>query len=256
MSPKLENIVSEGKKIIYTGPMCASKSLQLVHHYKQLQALSQTIYAFVHAKNDSDTPCIVSRLNGETSKVSVPAISVNNSSELLSKVESELKRYSGVTSESHFKMGVRLIDSLRHQNKLVEVRGSLRWNPQFYVIIDELNFFDSGIKKAIERMSYWGVNVFAGGLEHDYRKELFTLEGGVTVSEIAGIADSHRKLTALCQYEVLPGIYCGEEAEYTMRFRDEAHTEPSHYGDELIIPNKKLYVPVCRMHHVVPGKFD
>ncbi|MEK6816259.1 MAG: hypothetical protein AABY09_01485, partial [Nanoarchaeota archaeon] len=173
-----------------------------------------------------------------------------------SKVESELKRYSGVTSESHFKMGVRLIDSLRHQNKLVEVRGSLRWNPQFYVIIDELNFFDSGIKKAIERMSYWGVNVFAGGLEHDYRKELFTLEGGVTVSEIAGIADSHRKLTALCQYEVLPGIYCGEEAEYTMRFRDEAHTEPSHYGDELIIPNKKLYVPVCRMHHVVPGKFD
>lgn len=252
----LENRVIEGTKVLYTGPMCASKSLQLIHAYGQLTSIKQEVYPFVHASNDSMKSEIVSRLKGTEGEISIPASKVRNSMEILFAMDEMIWSYLGRYPYQSFSWNQSIINQLKENDKLVSVKGMLRWNPQIYVLIDEINFFDGNIKEVIQKLSYYGVNVIAGGLEHDFRKELFTLSDNVTVSDIAGISDEHIKLNARCQYQVKNGIFCGDKAIYTQRFRDVAHMEPSHYSDELIISDKRLYVPVCREHHYVPGKFN
>jgi thymidine kinase len=255
MSFDLESRLYEGFKVIFTGPMCASKSLQLIHVNGQLTSIGQEVYPFVHKLNFADNPEIVSRLKGSRNEhIAIKATEVACSGDLLSIVEESLVKTMDVGLQN-FVWDQSLVSYLKSKNKMVEVNGKIRWNPQKYVLIDELNFFDEGIKEAIQKLSYWGVNVFAGGLEHDFRRELFVLDGGTTISEIAGVMDEHYKLTARCQYEVSKGVFCGEVARYTLRFRDLEHKEPAHYNDELIVNDKRLYIPVCREHHFVPGKF-
>lgn len=103
------------------------------------------------------------------------------------------------------------------------------------VMIDAVNFFPkSKIKRVIDKLLSWGIDVYVNGLLYDYRRKEF---GGTL--ELLRKADEKIRLYAVC-------VKCGGKA---------AHTERVKGGLKQKISTKKAeYIPVCsRCHQVFKG---
>ena len=108
------------------------------------------------------------------------------------------------------------------------------------VIIDEAQFFDSGIASVVETIADMGIRVIVGGLDRDFRGDPFG-----PMPQLLALAENVTKLTAIC-------VVCGESATRTQRI---VNGKPANYNDDLILVGaKESYEPRCRIHHEVPGK--
>jgi thymidine kinase len=108
------------------------------------------------------------------------------------------------------------------------------------VVIDEAQFFDSGIIKVAEKLADRGVRVIIGGLDRDFRGEPFG-----PMPELLARAEFVTKLTAICVKSGLP-------ATRTQRI---INGKPADFNDPTILVGaQESYEPRARQFHEVPGK--
>ena len=109
------------------------------------------------------------------------------------------------------------------------------------VIIDEVQFFDSGIVAVISRLRQENRNVIAAGLDTDFRGKPFG-----PIPELLAMAEEVIKLKAVC-------AVCNEwNATRTQRLLKNG--EPAPYSDPLIkVGALDSYQARCIAHHEVPG---
>lgn len=114
------------------------------------------------------------------------------------------------------------------------------------VAIDEIQFFNKGIEKVVEKLLSKNKNVIVAGLDLDFRGEPFGM-----MPYLLSVADEVIKLRAICSYPK-----CNASGSRTQRL---INGKPANYKSPLILiedyDNKKeTYEPRCVMHHKVPGK--
>ena len=106
----------------------------------------------------------------------------------------------------------------------------------------EVQFFDMGLVKVIDKLAKNGVRVIVAGLDSDFRGEPFPV-----MAELLARAEDVTKLHAICQV-------CGNLASRTQRL---INGKPANYNDPIIlIGAKEQYEARCRHCHVVLGKDD
>jgi thymidine kinase len=116
-----------------------------------------------------------------------------------------------------------------------------------YVAIDEAQFFDEGIIKAVDQLLDRNIKVLVAGLPLDFRGVPF---GSMPI--LLAKADNIIKLTAICTEVLEDGKKCGVEATKTQRI---LNGKPANYTDPIIlIGAAENYAARCPNHHVVPGK--
>ena len=110
--------------------------------------------------------------------------------------------------------------------------------PDVQVIgIEEVQFFDEAVVGFCQRMADKGVQVFAAGLDQDFRGLPFTF-----MPQLMALADNVLKLHAICKV-------CGEEASRTQRLVDG---QPAAYDDPLVLVGAdESYEARCRRCHKV-----
>lgn len=110
------------------------------------------------------------------------------------------------------------------------------------VIIDEVQFFDSGIIAVISRLRKENRNVIAAGLDTDFRGKPFG-----PIPELLALAEEVIKLKAVC-------AICNEwNATRTQRLLKNG--KPAPYSDPLIkVGAHDSYQARCIAHHEVPGE--
>ncbi|MFC1741672.1 thymidine kinase [Nanoarchaeota archaeon] len=226
--------------VFHYGCMASEKSLALIQEYRKSSSVGEVCLCFVPKKNE-DPKHIVSRfMAGEESvnsdEIKIPAIAVKDSAELHEYVR----------------------DYVNKTYAMARAKGLVVSRLRINVLIDEVQLFDDGIKKVIERIAHNGIHVVCAGLDLDFRGDPFPLQGKehVSVPEIMGISSELHRHYARCAHVLDDGAPCGANATRTQRFRDSAHTEPSHYDDPTIVVPKDVYIPACEEHHVVPGKHN
>lgn len=97
--------------------------------------------------------------------------------------------------------------------------------------IDEVQFFDPEIWRAINYLASDGIDIVVAGLSTDYMGQPFE-----TSARIAMISDTIEKLTAVC-------VKCGEDAVWTqMVLNGEEVTD----GERIQVGGSELYEPRCR----------
>ncbi len=110
------------------------------------------------------------------------------------------------------------------------------------IVLDEIQFFDPSLIKALKELSEQGYRIIVAGLDTDFRGEPF----GVA-SQILALADKVDKLTAIC-------LCCGKEATRTQRIIDG---KPAFYNDPtILVGEKESYQPRCRDCHIVLNNND
>jgi len=120
------------------------------------------------------------------------------------------------------------------------------------VLIDEIMLFDSDIIGVIDSFYYHGIDLYAAGLDMDFRKYPFQLKDwGVRnhLDEIISINMQH----VIEQFEEVIYHYslcdvCGEKAKYTQRLIDG---EPASLDSPLILIGDEEYQARCGKHHVI-----
>lgn len=116
-----------------------------------------------------------------------------------------------------------------------------------FVGIDEAQFLDKGIVKAIHKLLERDIEVVFTGLPLDFRGELFG-----KVPELLAKADYVINLTAVCKYKGEDGVQCNKDATRTQRL---VNGKPANYGDPVVIVGAaEIYEARCPDHHEVPGK--
>jgi thymidine kinase len=117
------------------------------------------------------------------------------------------------------------------------------------VIIDEAEFFQNDLLKAVDNLLSKNVNVVTAGLDLDFRGETFGVMG-----DLLARADYVYKMTADCDYE---NSSCKRRATRTQKL---INGRPAFYvSDDKIISvegSKKgeTYEARCIEHHFVPNK--
>lgn len=113
--------------------------------------------------------------------------------------------------------------------------------PQHQVlIIDEAQFFSSGLVSVVREAIERGMHVLISGLDLDFRGESFG-----PLPELLALADEVHKLTAVC--EVCKGI-----ATRTQRL---INGSPAPYDSPLVlVGDAESYQARCLSHHDVPGR--
>ncbi len=118
------------------------------------------------------------------------------------------------------------------------------------IAIDELQFFEEPIDQVILEIQKKGIQVVGAGLNLDFRGEIYNQMG-----KIIPIATHHFPLVSLCQYEIHPGVLCGNQATRTQRL---INGTPAHYNDDQDRvqgeDTKITYGARCLLDHQVPGK--
>ncbi len=103
--------------------------------------------------------------------------------------------------------------------------------------IEEVQFFDEGIVALCERLADQGVQVFAAGLDQDFRGMPFSF-----MPQLLALADNVMKLHAICKV-------CGGEASRTQRL---VYGRPAAWDDPtILIGADESYEARCRRCHVV-----
>lgn len=106
------------------------------------------------------------------------------------------------------------------------------------IAIDEVQFFDEGILRVVQRLADSGHRVVVAGLDMDFRGEPFG-----QMPELMAIAETVTKLQAVCSV-------CGSPSSRTQRLIDG---RPASYHDPVILVGaSEAYEPRCRHHHEVP----
>jgi thymidine kinase len=108
------------------------------------------------------------------------------------------------------------------------------------VIIDEVQFFDTGIIETCDVLADAGKRVIVAGLDNNFRGEPFG-----PVPPLMAQADEVTKLHAIC-------VVCGAPATRTQRL---INGQPASYDDPIImIGASESYEARCRRCHEVPGR--
>jgi thymidine kinase len=103
--------------------------------------------------------------------------------------------------------------------------------------IEEVQFFDDGVVALCERLADQGVQVFAAGLDQDFRGQPFSF-----MPKLLAVADNVMKLHAICKV-------CGGEASRTQRL---LYGKPAAWDDPtILIGADESYEARCRRCHVV-----
>ncbi|WP_294343110.1 thymidine kinase [uncultured Clostridium sp.] len=106
--------------------------------------------------------------------------------------------------------------------------------------IDEVQFFDDGIIKVVNKLADENKRVIVAGLDTDFRGEPFNV-----MPQLMAIAEFVDKITAIC-------MKCGNPATKTQRLIDG---KPADYNDPIVlIGAKESYEARCRNCHEVPNK--
>lgn len=106
--------------------------------------------------------------------------------------------------------------------------------------IDEVQFFDDGIIKVVNKLADENKRVIVAGLDTDFRGEPFNV-----MPQLMAIAEYVDKITAIC-------MKCGNPATKTQRLIDG---KPADYNDPIVlIGAKESYEARCRNCHEVPNK--
>jgi thymidine kinase len=104
--------------------------------------------------------------------------------------------------------------------------------------IDEAQFFDDDILRAVDRLVAGGVRVIAAGLDTDFRGEPFG-----PMPSLMAQAERLDKLQAIC-------MQCGEPASRTQRL--VAGKPAAIHDPVVVVGDGGLYEARCRAHHEVP----
>jgi thymidine kinase len=102
------------------------------------------------------------------------------------------------------------------------------------IFIDEVQFFQTGIMSAIEKLLQAGIDVVVGGLDKDYRAKPFG-----SVPALMAMADEVIELMAKCNI-------CGKDATYTFRVNAKQDDET------IVIGGTDLYEARCEQHYIKP----
>jgi thymidine kinase len=114
------------------------------------------------------------------------------------------------------------------------------------IFIDEAQFFDHHLSELVSFIDSLGIDVFAAGLDTDFKGETFGPMG-----DLMARADEVSKHTAVCKKKV-NGHICGEPATQTQRL---VNGSPANYSDPIIMVGaNEAYTARCRTHHEVPGR--
>jgi thymidine kinase len=108
------------------------------------------------------------------------------------------------------------------------------------VALDEAQFFELAVVNVCRALADRGKRVIVAGLDMDFRGEPFG-----PMPQLLAMAEVVHKLTALC-------TVCGEPASFTQRL---VNGKPARYSDPIVlVGDRGLYEPRCRLHHRVPEK--
>ncbi len=113
--------------------------------------------------------------------------------------------------------------------------------PGVHVVgIEEVQFFDDGIVALCQRLADQGVQVFAAGLDQDFRGMPFSF-----MPQLLALADNVMKLHAICKV-------CGGEASRTQRL---VYGRPAAWDDPtILIGADESYEARCRRCHIVRNR--
>lgn len=230
------------------GVMGSGKSLWLINEVVKRQYADYTTLTYVptinhkpgyvysrfgpsacKAKDEGELECMLK------DGIMIPAVTIKDSDEFRGHIDTHLSKIRDAEKALGFKRG---------QYRLL-------------VSIDEIQFLDSGIVKQVQYCQNLGIDVNVTGLALNYRGDPFTFvgDGKGSVGDMFCIADVLNDEEATCQWIKKDGSICGKPADRTQRYRDHAHTEPSAYGDDLVVVDARVYIPSCKNCHTVPGKF-
>jgi len=99
------------------------------------------------------------------------------------------------------------------------------------VFIDEVQFFDAEIWRAVNHLAAEGMDVVVAGLSTDYMGNPFEASARISM-----IADKIEKLTAVCPK-------CGEDAVWTQMVVDGVEVTD---GERVQVGGTEMYEPRCR----------
>lgn len=135
-------------------------------------------------------------------------------------------RYSTTSVVSHdgHSFPATIIDSYKDLYECVDQDADV-------VGIDEVQFFDPEIWRAINFLASNGTDVIVSGLSTDFMGQPFE-----TSARIAMIADVIEKLTAVC-------VKCGEDAVWTQMVSSGKEVTD---GERVQVGGSELYEPRCR----------
>jgi len=137
---------------------------------------------------------------------------------------------------------IRTHDDVRFEAYSVQDSSSIEklLSPRSQVVgIEEVQFLDEGIVALCEKLANRGVDVFAAGLDQDFRGLPFSF-----MPRLLAVADDVMKLHAICKK-------CGSEASRTQRLIDG---KPAAWNDPtILIGASESYEARCRRCHEVRG---
>jgi thymidine kinase len=101
------------------------------------------------------------------------------------------------------------------------------------VLVDEIQFFEPGLRETVAALTAGGADVVAVGLDRDFRREPFE-----TTAALGRDAARVTRLSARC-------FRCGDDATLTQRLVDGA---PAPLGaPRLVVGDAELYEPRCEL---------
>ncbi|MDV3198272.1 MAG: thymidine kinase [Vigna little leaf phytoplasma] len=119
-------------------------------------------------------------------------------------------------------------------NKSEEILGFLEKDIKV-LVIDEIQFFDEGIRDIVNNLSYRGISIIASGLDTDFCGRPFGSMG-----YLLSIADKVIKLKSFCSV-------CGRYATKTQRIIN--NKIPSKKDPIILVGGKNYHEPRCRECH-------
>ncbi|MDK2901964.1 MAG: thymidine kinase [Thermosediminibacterales bacterium] len=146
-------------------------------------------------------------------------------------------RYSETEIVSHNNISIKafVVFDPREIFNIIEKHGS----DIDVVAIDEAQFFDHSLVRAVQVLVSSGYRVIVAGLDTDFRGEPFGPMGS-----LLAVADEDAQLNAIC-------TVCGLPANRTQRLIDG---KPARWNDPIILVGAKdRYEARCRKHHEILG---
>lgn len=144
-------------------------------------------------------------------------------------------RYSESEIVSHSKFKTKSINISSSEDILKHVDKDT-----YAVVIDEVQFLDSGVIDVVTKLANEGKRVICAGLDNDFRGEPFSI-----MPMLLAKAEFVSKLTAIC-------VKCGAPATRTQRI---VNGIPAFYEDPItLVGAAEAYEPRCRHCHDVPHR--
>lgn len=144
-------------------------------------------------------------------------------------------RYSESEIVSHSKFKTKSININNSEDILKHVDKDT-----YAVVIDEVQFLDSGVIDVVTKLANEGKRVICAGLDNDFRGEPFSI-----MPMLLAKAEFVSKLTAIC-------VKCGAPATRTQRI---VNGIPAFYEDPItLVGAAEAYEPRCRHCHDVPHR--